>query len=542
VPSGGGAFTRRGDAEPAADWRLWWRWNSEPYLRRESPIAAPTGSTTVDLVQTELLPTLVGLLRDEDASRAASSLLALARVTPKNRVAHVSAFVRQGLRDDDASVRDAALLALGILGDRDALAPLAAVVADRPEGRELTGEDDGVCCNRRQLAALALGLVGGEEAADALLAAVARPICPDLYSTALLAAAHAAPSSRAVATAARAKLADERLDATVRAGAAVALARLDRALGRCALAELLELSAARETPEELRAACVLALGTLSTLDDAPVLDEMRRRANAGGDARARRFAFLALGRILERELPQERDDARRGPWIDLLVESSLHSARSADRPWSLLALGIALRGEIATPRSAAAAAKLRERLRDASQPEIVEATALALGLMRDAGSVPLLAARLDDRPAAETSVALLQALGMTGRPEAAAAVVPVAVDPETLPWLRVEAARALALLGDGRALAPLLAQLDAARGAEQTAALLHAVGALREPAAIAPLSARLVRAELPDAEREVAAAALAELAEPGAASWWRAYSIDQDLQLRAPVLRALLPR
>jgi len=82
---------------------------------------------------------------------------------------------------------------------------------------------------------LALGLIGGNDAADALLASLRGRLCPDLAAAALLAAAQAAPESTRVTTPALAILRHERSDATARAFAAIALSRLHGEAGRAAL-------------------------------------------------------------------------------------------------------------------------------------------------------------------------------------------------------------------------------------------------------------------------------------------------------------------
>ena len=68
---------------------------------------------------------------------------------------------------------------------------------------------------------------------------------------------------------------------------------------------------------------------------------------------------------------------------------------------------------------------------------------------------------------------------------------------------------------------------------------------LRTTAAIDPLALQAFgRQRGQDATRRCAAAALGELAEGGASGslpFWCAYSLDRDVELRAPLLRPLLP-
>jgi len=473
----------------------------------------------------------------------ASGLIAIARATPPSHGAPVAALVRRSLEDPRANVRDAALLALGILGDREALAPLGAVLHDRDDGRRLTHELGGVSCARRQLAALALGLLGGDDAAGMLLRAAERPACSDLLAAALVGAAKAAPDSTAVAARAITVLRGPGGDAAARGHAAIALSRLAGSAGRAALPLLVELARDAGSPPDVRTSAVVALGALATIEDGEAAAGLLARTRDGGDPRPRELAYVAIGRVLERDPAATRSDARRRPLVARLLDQALHPDRRSDRPWALLGLGLALRDDAPDGElRGLVASKLRTLVAQRPDPTTLPAAALALGLMRDRAAIERLAGELAARPPAEVQSFLVQALGLTRDRAAVDAVRTTAFAAGTAPAVRIEAARALALLHDAGALARCERQLAEADGSEAVAASLQALGALRTLDAMAPLAALLsARPRPPAPTRAQAAVALGALGDPLPAPWWSAYSKDANLHLRAPTLLALLP-
>jgi HEAT repeat protein len=532
----GGAF-KRATTGGANDWCTWWSWNSEPYLRTElvANFAATPGPA--DVSACDLTPRLAALLVGDDARLVASGLVALARATPASQRERVAALVRTRLDHDQFLVREAAVVALGILRDGESVAPLAARMTDGAS----------VSCSERQLAALALGLIGGSEAEAQLLALLHQRLCPDLASAALIGAAQAAPDSTRVARHAITILTSGASDANARACAAVALSRLRGDTGRAALANLVALARDPGTPGELRASALLALGSLATPADRAATAELARAAQASGDPRPRSLALIALGRIVERDADRANDGAERAPLIGLLLTAALQPGRSADRPWALLALGFALRNESAgADERVAAAEPLRELVASTASPDERAAAAIALGLMGDMASQSVLTGELERRrTSSRLAIALLQGLGMLRASGAVASVRAVAFDAGLRPEVRVEAARTLALLGDPKALPRMAKELETTHDASEAATLCASLAKLRTTAAIDPLALQAFGAQRgQEATRRRAAAALGELTEGGASGslpFWCAYSIDRDVALRAPILRPLSP-
>jgi HEAT repeat protein len=537
VTHGSGSTFKRATTVNIGDWWTWWSWNSEPYLRTGLVASFAATPGPADVASCDLTPRLAALLAGDDWRLVASGLVALARATPASQSERVAALVRTRLDHEQLLVREAAIVAVGILRDRESVAPLAARLRDAA----------GAPCAERQLAALSLGLIGGAEAEAQLLALLHGRLCPDLASAALFGAAQAAPDSTSVARHALAILQSDASDANARACAAVALSRLRGDTGRAALANLVALARDPGTTGELRASALLALGSLATPADTAATAELVRAAQAGGDPRPRSLAWIALGRIIERDADRANDGAERTPLIERLRTAALHPERSADRPWALLALGFALRNERAgADERAAAAEPLRELAASSAPPDECAAAAIAIGLMGDMASCRVLTCELERRRTQpRLAIALLQGLGMLRADGAAPAVRAVAFDASLRPEVRVEAARTLALFGDSQALPRMAKELETTRDASEAAILCASLAKLRTTAAIDPLALQAFGPRRgQDAVRRRAATALGELTEGGASGslpFWCAYSIDRDVALRAPVLRPLSP-
>ena len=535
---GTGGVLKRATTGGVGDWNTWWNWNSEPYLhsRLVANFAATPGPASI--AACDLTPRLAALLVGDDARMVASGLIALARATPESQCERVAALVRARLNDEQFLVREAAIVALGILRDSDSVAPLAARLMDGANAP----------CSERQLAALSLGLIGGGEAEARLLALLHGRLCPDLACAALLGAAQAAPDSRRVALHALAILKCESSDANARACAAVALSRLRGDNGRAALTNLVALARDPGTPGELRASALLALGSLATPADGAATAELARAAQAGGAPRPRALALIALGRVVERDADRANDSEARAPLIELLQTAALHPERSADRPWALLALGFALRNEPAGSDARVAAAEpLRDLVASNAPPDERAAAAIAIGLTGETVSSSVLMCELEKRTSTpRLAIALLQGLGMLRASGIAPSVRAVAFDTSLRPEVRVEAARTLALFGDRNALPRMVKELETTHDVSEAAILCASLAKLRTTAAIDPLALQAFDGRgVQESTRRRAAEALGELTEGGASDglpFWCAYSIDRDVELRAPVLRPMTPQ
>jgi HEAT repeat protein len=152
---------------------------------------------------------------------------------------------------------------------------------------------------------------------------------------------------------------------------------------------------------------------------------------------------------------------------------------------------------------------------DGEDPGLRGAFALGLGIAADAKAGSLLAAAVAQKKGSpEFASYSCAALGLLGDvPAASLAVLRQALADRSSDVLRLEAARALGLLGDAKAIPALVEELD--RGGSDTvlARAVVALGAIRDASAIAPLAALARKPGAPDATHALACAGLGLLAD-----------------------------
>ena len=428
------------------DWNDWWWAHRDRYvdiarrLRREhaAATATPLGGLGVSagtdgapapeaappedprgFLRTFVLPVVTGALKDPDAEVRSAATIALGKMGfPRSFVD-----LQGALRDPHPDVRDGALLALGLLRDDLAVEQLRFVLHD-PSVRERT----------RGFAALALGIVGGDGAASALL----RFLSPeadaervgglhrtaDLRASAVLALGHTGSPS-AVVELRRLYATAGLLEEVPRACASVSLARLG---DRESIPLLQKGLRHRETP--MRQCAAIALGVLGRPADAEVIAALAKAASEDDDSGARQFAIMALGRIGG---PRGREALR--PFFD-----AFHGAE--DRPYVLLALGIS--------GDRASAPVVRRLFREERNPDVRGASALALGLLGDLEAAPELRAVAFGKGDSALRSHALMALGLMADAEAAPGMRRLLAEEEE-PRFRLAAAVALGILGDPEA-------------------------------------------------------------------------------------------
>jgi HEAT repeat protein len=164
--------------------------------------------------------------------------------------------------------------------------------------------------------------------------------------------------------------------------------------------------------------------------------------------------------------------------------------------------------------------------------------------MGDPTAGDVLMTALAQRPPPRLATALLQGLCMLKVNAAAPAVRGIAFDASLCAEVRVEAARTLARLGDPDALPRMARELANTHDISEAAVLCASLAKLRTTGAIDPLALAAFGAQRGlETTRLSAAAALGELVEVGVSNglpYWCAYSIDRDVELRAPLFRPLL--
>ncbi len=275
------------------DWETFWFLNRDRFVPRAVDLAAM--SMTGDAIDDPARGRKKGirLLRDvlsDDSSRVrASAAVALGRAGSALDESDRKALGAL-LHDSNTTVREHAILAVGFTGHSDAVPGLAAIAAGSSRGAALTG-DSSVDDRGRALAAIALGLIGGEKAADAVAGLVTGDVDREVRIAGLVALARIASDSTAAREAVMRLAADDGLAIDERAAAVRALGAVPTVEARRGLIELSTSKDAR-----LRRAAVHGLALRREFDEpsAAISAALLARLEDPADA-VRTAAIVALG-------------------------------------------------------------------------------------------------------------------------------------------------------------------------------------------------------------------------------------------------------
>ncbi|MBM4016366.1 MAG: HEAT repeat domain-containing protein [Planctomycetes bacterium] len=552
-PATGGRGAR--SVAPTLDrWEAWWYFQRESYLPRHTVgrMSTQTGAAgfltgrgdapdgdSSPLLQADarhrVLAALIPLLGDGSTEVVDAAAIALGRSVPTEMAGPFLAPLTRTLAHAERTPRQAAAIALGILGGPEAAELLREIAADTPRGRKVCDATGPIDDLLRGLAVLALGLT--DQAGNiAPLVALAREPAGDreIAASAVLALGlHAGQAPHAL-TELQKLLGDDSLDREVRAQVPIALQRLPG--GRALLPRFVVMLADKGTCNEVARSLAIALGALSRPEEAEALAELRRAGKEHSDSLTRHLAMLSLGRVFERAgaLNEAGKTVRREVQEWLLAEVR-DPTRGANRPFAALALGLAGRGDrlassdgrvsAATQRTAAL---LDEELDATRDPSLQGALAIALALMDGAGCGPKLAGKLTAGGNPVLQGHLATACAIADATSAVPTLRKLLVDGSTHPAVRIDVARALGLLAD-RSLEPeLIDAIAAVEDLPRAAAFAKALGLLGGKAAIDPLLELANREQLPEYRRAFAVVALGLLAEKSELPWNSRYLIDAN--------------
>jgi HEAT repeat protein len=506
-PSGGGppaapGFGGGDEGGPSTKWESWWAESREDLLRIAErvdslqPIAVtPTEGTKTQpadavacratnaaRVREDVVRVLFAALHDDDFDVRASAAVALGKVGD----ARASGPLRDSSRHDEREeVRRAALIGLGLLGRAEDVPFLSGAVADK----RLPPEE-------RSMAALALGLVGGDEPASFLSFFLERdatrpdPTVPN--EAQIIGTIHEAlgltGSVEALRTLWRAAD-DEASSPFLRAHALIGLGRLadHGSIDRCV--KLL----GPATDQQLRRAAIAALGHIAGADDVAAVHALGTLLATDRDPLARRFTISALAGI-------------RSPQVGTLLRRQFAACAPPERP--ALALALAVQGDTG------GAPAIRDALRAESDESARSAYCVSLALLHDAQSV----GDLEHLIGPGTTPGIYR-----GFAALALAVMPSPGSRELL-WKRLpderdarvwgDYAAALGILGDTRVRAFLSKQLAEGDGNFDKCRAASCLGVLRRADAVPELSEIARNRRVDGIVRSLCVVALGQIADP----------------------------
>ncbi len=468
--TGGGLLGAAKKRAPSyTNWETWWRLNKHPYLNLRARLASKFSVTggerstmaTVEAgaisprpsfgeLETEVIPLLKKLLKENDPDIVDSAVLALARVTPAEKASVVLEDIKRALGHDERSVRQSAILALGVLGSKDAIPLLVEIANDTAAGRRSTRSTQEVDEVQRAMAAVALGLLSGPETIEVVrkIADKTDDAKVDLKAGAILALGLYEDGQLEIVPFLLDILGDKRMAETIRAQIPVAVARLGDA-ARPMLPVILKMAQGKRTRDMLRQSCVVAMGKLAAPEDEEVVETLRSLAERSSDQSTRHFALIALAEVGARA---GRDHARHEKLLreierDLLGELR-HPKNKDQLPWAALACALFARGY---PKDLEARQviekKLFEAFDDTNNPSYRSAVTIALGLCEaNVYGKPLLKEMMDS---SDRSVKghFAEALGLM-QYEPARQPLKSMLEDESDPEYRVQLATGLGLMGD----------------------------------------------------------------------------------------------
>lgn len=552
-------------AEPF-DVAWWWELNQAALLG--PPLGAPRLEVELRTRAHDLLRTTLDEASDLGLSEACFTALARSRGFDAERgllARAEGALARReppgsGHQDDLRWLWDSAILELGIAGETSALERLTDLLLDEPRGRAVLTLPQVPACQRAK-AGYALGLLA-ERATDDLRARIlgalrdaferTRQGTPEVALACLYAEALVPASDEGEFAARlghfRAVLGREQ-NPLLRSHAATTLARL-HASGREAwrvatqsdvARALLEGATDSESPPDLRASALLALGHagtsgLDTTHDRTILAELEACARNEVPLPVRGFARIALAR-LGASASDEVAPAVLARIAERLGESIRTDARTGVA-WAALASGVLARGREA--RSFAARAELLEALRGRFRVErearAAGALALALGLFRDLESASAVLQRHSEARDERLRGDCATALALMGAHEAADPLRAALARSQYRPDELARTAEALRRLGDEGAPEILVELLAGARGLAMQAAISMALARTGDPRAVPALAALLEDGSKTRMARSFAACALGLLLDPRPLPWSAALARDVNPFVASPGL------
>jgi HEAT repeat protein len=425
-----------------SDWREWWKRNAWQFNRVAVKHVEATGETEGEPGKTwhqkKIEGFLLPLLGDRQNDVRASACIALGKLREGGDA--LRAALDKAVHDPDKDVRVSAMTALGLLKCKASAPLLTGILGNAKESGGVRGA-----------AAVGLGMLGDSANIRTLTrtADPAREKRADVRAASVLGLG-LIQDERAVAFLWKVLWGRDKEE--IKALAASALAKSTNRMvvlrngGKAKKYDLVRafesLLADRATKPQVKRSVAMALGTFADARSVPAL---KRAVQRDKDAMVRAFALISLAEI------------RKGGIRDQGIQTALQRFAASEkdrtvRPYALLALGIT-----GDPRGAEV---LRHAFLEGSTEER-GAAALGLGMVRDAGAIPMLGEEIAmPRTAGDARWYCCEALGMMGKPESGQRLR-WALENVKNPFIQAAACKGLAILGDRTVVPRVVANLDA---------------------------------------------------------------------------------
>ena len=466
-----------------------------------------------------------------------SSVLALGRVTREDNAQTVIQEAIPLLKHNELSVQTSSTLALGVLASPEAEGHLRELLADSSEGRSLIGGGE-VPWLVRAFAALSIGLVGSDSAAPTLIDIVENlsDADKDIKVCAIVGMSLLKDNGvdEAVAYLSK-KLNDRKMDVTIKSYIPTSLGKLGRPE---AVEPLLKTFVDRDANNLVRQSAAIALGRLSTMEDAKVIEALTDYVKEGKDMQTRHFAFISLAKIAARDEDPAGNAEAHEELLALLNREISKPDRQTNRSWAGLAAAIYGRSHPdAQPEIIDRLTAAYEKEKD---PSFKASFAVALGLLNAQSVAPMIYDDFQESKDYDFKGYAAVALGFLKHIDAAEALRSRIKDKTTTPTFRLQCATGLGLMGDEQAIDVLIDTLQAAETLGVSSAVAKALGLIGDRNAIGPLNQLAQNKSKSELTRAFAAVALGIVGEKTDLPWNATISEDNNYRARVPAIDEVL--
>jgi HEAT repeat protein len=572
-------------ADPA-DWRTWWRFNSDAYidlktllnqLDRVTPgedLGLDSKKLSQKTVETVVVPALWSALQTAgDTTMVRNAMLSLARIEACWKLPEGVGFSQlapQMLANSHVETAEAAIVALGVAGKAGSADALIEILGDTEKGRKAI-QQPGVDYRRRSFAAYALALISQRNEDAELRKRIAFALMKNLDSRAtapydvqlaslislgmvtLPAHGEELEAKNQEGHLCRGEqlnflleyLDDSRRHPSLRAQAVIPLARLahgaDDADFDAIRGALLEPFAGRsKSPVEVRQSCVIGLGLLGDADADAIDAEVRAtlyRAAADDDKLTRSLALVSLAKVAGRP-GKGGTDAEAFAEAQGFLLGKLVRGDASQRAWAGLSLGVLGvtrydNGQTAAPELAQA---LRGTLDDAKQKDDVGAHCLGLGLLRDGDAADLLVERLVESKDDGTRACAALASGLVGAKAAFEPLQKMLESSTQASSLYVSAALGLRIAGSAEISSKMVARAQRRPVDESTDDVARLLGYLGDARTVDELAALVAESANKPEIRAAACEALGEICDLRARHWTSSLATDLHYGLLSSTL------
>ncbi len=519
-------------------WEFWWENNKDAYLdlknrlggtsnvsgsggflvgRGRKDQARTSKRPTVDMIKSEVLPSLKIGLQADHPDILDSAVLAVARITRAEDASLVIDDIRALLNSKYETAQQSACLSLGVLGSAESCQTCYDLMIDSSEGRKIVGGGK-VPRLVRAFAALSLGLIGAEQSAPKLRLVIEKEdekTQKDLIGCAI--------TALGLMTDIDAKdenvrflirlLENSKMDPFLNAYIPVALGKLGNPV---ALSPIVKAFKEDKQNDWIRQSCTIAIGQLATIEDEEVINLLLKYAKEGKDVQTRHFCFVALAQIGTRDDDYATHQETHKKISNFFLSEIARPSKTQHLSWA--SISSAIHSLKHNALQAPVISKIREKFSETKVPSEKGAIAVSLGLLNATGHAKMIHDALLDTKNKALQGHLCIGLGLMNYGKAAEKLRDFAAN-EIVFRLRLQAATALGLMGDTEAVDVLVKALETGQTLSVTSSAAKALGLIGDSSAIAPLKNILEDSKANNLARAFAAVALGIIGEKTNLPW-----------------------